>query len=308
MTNFDDSFQLWEPVFERYCEQLNTDCGSCYGDRSWTAKHSWKWLKRKQILPQDLEARHFVEYSLALESGELCTETESYTIATMAGMRGAALRLISYLVKERKLLTNPFEDFTPKYPKKKACQGILKPKQVQILFSLPDLETPAGIRDRAIFEVAYGSGLRAGELAELKLESVSLNERILNLKNTKNGWDRSVPLTKSACEFLKRYLRFGRPRMYRPRVGSSLWLSFLRRPFLVHGIKDLSRRYRDRAGFHFSMHDLRRTCASHLLEGGASLSEISSLLGHRSLNSTQLYTQVRFAELRSVHASTHPRG
>ena len=267
----------------------------------------WDWLCSRGLRPVELTSQDFVEYSLALESGELCRMKSRYRPSTLALLRSVALAWTRYLTKEGFLLQDPFEGFSPRHPPKSLKEKTLTRSQVKRLLGLPDLGEPIGLRDRAVLELAYGSGLRAGELARLKLDSVLLEERSLLLRKTKNSLDRFVPLTESSYRILKLYLREARPLLTSPRTGEALWLSYHRTPLLVVGVKEIPARYLPRCDFHFSMHDLRHACATHLLEGGASVVKIAALLGHESLESTKLYTKVRVRELQKAHALAHPR-
>jgi integrase/recombinase XerC len=187
-------------------------------------------------------------------------------------------------------------------------KDVLSIDQVKTILIAPDGVTPQGLRDRAILEVAYGSGLRLGELADLSLGTLDLGERTLILRNTKSGWDRVVPLTRPACEALERYLTEGRHYLSGPLSGSALWLSSRYLPMAYSSYDEIPRRCGRRLGFSFTMHQLRHACATHLLEGGASLPDIARLLGHESLDSTEIYARARFDELRQVHSQAHPRG
>lgn len=309
MRNFEESFARWEPHFEAY-RQLLESRTRVKNPRKILAniEKLWSWLRDNQVLPQELELGHYALYAKELEEGKLCRAVESYAPMTLARLKAHALRWTRHLAAHGLMLTDPLRGLSPGYPGRSVRGRALSTKEVEKLLRAPDTQTPLGMRDQAILEIAYGSGLRLGELASLGLESLDLRDRVINLRDTKNGWDRSVPLTVSARDSLVRYLTEGRPQYWQDRVGTSLWVSVHRRALSEHGIAILPARYRDLVEYDFTMHDLRFTCATHLLEGGAKLPEIARLLGHECLTSTQIYTRARVEELRRVHTTAHPRG
>lgn len=309
MISFEQGWAALEPEREAYRRKF------CEGPGASHARHRihnigifWSWLESRRLLPSELERHHFVEYVLALESGALCKQVERYSVRVLAVLRGACLRWVRDLHKRGVILQDPFAEFSPCYPPKAPGRNPLTVIQVRELLDLPDLKTAHGLRDRAILEVCYGSGLRIGELCQLTLSSVEISSRLLHLKTTKNGWDRTVPLTRSSCEFLKRYLRESRPQFYSPRAGSGLWLGNMRRTLKLTFFPSMARKYSRLLSFHFCFHKLRHSCATHLLEGGANVAAIASLLGHERLSATQLYTHLQVQEIQKMHARCHPRG
>lgn len=268
----------------------------------------WDWMTDKRVSPEELTLRHLVDYDSDLRSGRLCKETLLYADKTRTQFLSAATEWCRELFRIGVLLHDITEELSVSYPPKKCHQRALSLKQVKRLLLAPDLELPRGLRDRAIFEIAYGSGLRLGEITRLTPASIDLGQGVLFVADTKNGYDRYVPLTRAALTILKRYLDEDRPRMTGPMNGTALWVTSHRRTLTDSGMGIIARYYWDRIGFHFTLHDLRHSCATHLLEAGASLGQIAALLGHRSLDSTRLYTTARFAALQKLHRRAHPRG
>ena len=309
MTNFEKNWEEFAAERDSYCQRLCTGLArSRHGAKTRPIRVFWSWLKERRISPQELQSHHFIEYVLALESGALCKLVSRYSVGSMANLKSASLRWLRELHDGGKILHNPFADFTPNYPSKRPGRSALSRQQMKDLLSLPDLDSSHGLRNRAILEVAYGSALRLGELASLALDSVEFPRRLLHLKNTKNGWDRSVPLTRSSCRFLKCYLKQSRPQFSDLRSGSALWLGHLKRPLGVSAFQKMLCSYQKKLDFNVSFHTLRHTCATHLLEGGANIVSIARLLGHEDLSSTQIYTHLKAKELTKVQARCHPRG
>lgn len=309
-TSFEKKFARWDSRFEAYLERLKSRHKSGgYRSIRYRIETFWKWLKAEQILPQHLADYHFREYVEDLKSGKLCQATESFSLRSLSQLRRSALAWVAHLHQQGDLLLNPFEEFRPGDPPRQFDLHVLSVAQVQEVLDQPDLLTPVGLRNRAIFEVAYGSGLRAGELASMTLASFDLRERFVSLRDTKNKWDRQVPMTLASAHILQRYLRDGRPQLMQDHTPKqALWIGKRGKPLATPGIVVTPQLYRSRVNFHFTMHDFRRAFATHLLEGGANLRLISQLLGHRSIDSSRHYAKAVLRELQTVHQATHPRG
>ncbi len=161
-------------------------------------------------------------------------------------------------------------------------------------------ETPAGLRDRAIIELAYATGLRVGELASLSVSSVEARDQLSVVG--KGNRERSVPIGEPAQRAITAYLAEGRPALVRPEAGDALWVGARGGRLDDRGIRRVVRR---RLGTF--PHALRHSFATHLLEGGADLRTVQELLGHIELGTTQTYTAVTRDHLRATYERTHPR-
>ncbi len=191
-----------------------------------------------------------------------------------------------------------------------ARRVLLSQAQVMEVLALPPLDDPEGLRDRAMLEVAYASGIRRGELTALNLTDLDLAAGLLNILQAKNSCQRNVPLTRWALHYLRRYLEVARPQLLSPLSLNALWLSRTGQRLDVDGLrKRLKNIYcaRQKLGFRFTLHQLRHACATHLLEAGASLRAVQELLGHLNFTSTQTYTHITPTRLRQVHQRCHPR-
>ena len=189
---------------------------------------------------------------------------------------------------------------------------VLNIEQMSQLLELPDLETLEGIRDRAALELAYGLGMRSGELVNLNLGDVDFGSGTIHIDCGKNGWARMLPLNRWAAHFLRLYLEKVRPEWVGPKSGVALWIS-PRDHKRMHRYA-ISRRLlefyhtRELFGESIGLHHLRHACATHLLLGGADLPSVQAILGHLKLNSTQVYTQITPTHLVKIHDRFHPRG
>ena len=181
--------------------------------------------------------------------------------------------------------------------------------QVEALLAAPDPSCALGLRDRAMFEVLYATGLRVSELVGLRLAEISLSEGLVRVVG-KGSKERIVPLGEVAREWAERYLARARPELLAGRVADAVFVTrrgdaMSRQMFWV-----LVKRYATRADIHapLSPHGLRHAFATHLLNHGADLRVVQMLLGHADISTTQIYTHVARARLKTLHAEHHPRG
>jgi integrase/recombinase XerD len=169
-------------------------------------------------------------------------------------------------------------------------------------------EEPLKLRDRALLELAYASGLRASEITTLPVAAVDLERRLLHVVG-KGNKQRLVPFGGAAARALGRYLEAGRPQLARGRAESAVFVNRFGRPLSRMGFWKILAGYARRAGLSgkVSPHVLRHSFATHLLAGGADLRVVQELLGHASVTTTQVYTDVEREHLREVHRHFHPR-
>ena len=188
-----------------------------------------------------------------------------------------------------------------------ALPKFLTVAEAEALLQAPDEKKPRGLRDRAMLEVLYGSGLRVSELATLKTAEINLEDGFLVCRG-KGGKERIVPLGRSSCGAIRRYLDEVRP-LADPDGREELFLSRRGRPFTRQGVWKLLRQHAAKAGLSakISPHVLRHSFATHLLERGADLRSVQLMLGHSQITTTQIYTHVSRERLRRVYDKFHPR-
>ncbi|TXI73510.1 MAG: site-specific tyrosine recombinase XerD [Limnohabitans sp.] len=199
-----------------------------------------------------------------------------------------------------------------------AKQALRVPKtlseaQVEALLAAPDANDPLGLRDRAMLELMYASGLRVSELVGLKTLHVSLNESVLRVLG-KGSKERLVPYGQIAGEWLTHYLQQARPELLQGRQSEALFVTSAG-PKAGTGMSrvmfwNLVKRYAVQAGITapLSPHTLRHAFATHLLNHGADLRAVQMLLGHADISTTTIYTHVARERLKTLHAQHHPRG
>lgn len=178
---------------------------------------------------------------------------------------------------------------------------------VKKLLAQPDEKTTRGLRDKAMLELLYATGLRVSELTSLKLKDLNLDQGYVFCRG-KGGKERIVPFGRSAREVLKMYLQVSRPKLAK-RENPSLFLSTRGGSFTRQGFWKILKKQASRAGLEekISPHVLRHSFATHLLERGADLRSVQLMLGHSQITTTQIYTHVSRSQLRKVYQKYHPR-
>ncbi len=213
-----------------------------------------------------------------------------------------------WATRERHLLYNPASELLlPRLPRR-LPKHILSVADIESLIGQPDIATPSGLRDRAMLETLYSSGIRRMELVELELYDLDTRGGGLTVRGGKGGRDRVVPLGARACLWLDRYLEEVRPLLVTGQDAGRCFLTDFGEPFEKNRLGDLVKRYVERAGFKVigSCHLFRHAMATHMLENGADIRYIQAILGHHDLDTTAIYTQVSIHKLKEIHAATHP--
>ncbi len=230
-----------------------------------------------------------------------------FAVPSLARKLSAVRMLARYMVREG-LREDDFSEqvMRPRY--RRDLPEVLSRQEVESLLRSVPRNDPQGLRDYAMIELFYSSGLRVSELCGLLLQSVRLEEAYLRVHG-KGAKERVVPIGSKAVAALEAYLTGGRPAMVKAKTGSALFLSRLGRPISRKTIWVLLRRYAQAAGIRKPVkpHGLRHSFATHLLEGGADLRVIQEMLGHASIATTQIYTAVEVERLLDEHALHHPR-
>ena len=195
----------------------------------------------------------------------------------------------------------------PKLPK--PLPKALGETEVELLLNTPDIATPLGLRDRAMIEMMYATGLRVTELVTLEVDQVNLRQGALRVRG-KGDKDRLVPVGEVALDWLTRYVSEARPLLLKGRPSKSLFVTNRRTPLSRKTFWLIVKKLAARAGIHrpISPHGLRHAFATHLLNHGADLRVLQMLLGHASLSTTQIYTLIAREGLKRIHAEHHPRG
>jgi integrase/recombinase XerC/integrase/recombinase XerD len=261
--------------------------------------HFAQWCAGRSLTPVEVDARVLRRYAAQRSQEGLSPASLARTVAS--------LRSFYRMLREHGLVaSNPAELLTlPKRPR--SLPHVLRPQELgQLLDRIPQT-TPLELRDRAMLELAYACGLRAEELVTLTIDSVDFDAEQLRIEG-KGSKTRLVPVGEPALRALTRYLERARPALAHD-DERALLLSKSGRPLSTSDVRRRLRIWSTRAGLGGAVHPhaLRHSFATHLLNGGADLRAIQELLGHSSISTTQVYTQVESARLRRAYASSHPR-
>jgi len=185
---------------------------------------------------------------------------------------------------------------------------VLTAAEAERVLGLPDVAEPLGVRDRAMLEAFYSTGLRRMELLGLKLYDLDQERGTLFVRQGKGKKDRMIPMGERAFSWVRKYLDDARPSLALSPDDGTVFLTNAGLPFEANRLTQLVRDYVDKAeiGKTGSCHLFRHTCATLMLEGGADIRFIQQMLGHAKLETTQIYTQVSIRQLKEVHTRTHP--
>lgn len=212
------------------------------------------------------------------------------------------------MAKGQGATTDPTQLLDPPLPTDRFPRS-LSEAQVEALLASPDVDTPLGLRDRAMLELLYASGLRVSELVELKLFAVSLSDGAIKIMG-KGSKERMVPTGEIALEWLTRYLKNARPALLGNKVCDEVFVTRRAAGMSRQMFWRIIKQYAPQAGIptdRISPHTLRHAFATHLLNHGADLRVVQLLLGHADISTTQIYTHVARERLKQLHQAHHPR-
>jgi integrase/recombinase XerD len=262
--------------------------------------------------------RDLAQLAAHLKGRALAEAREEDLFAFLAARRGkstSAARMLStlkrfyrYCLRERRVAADPTLRLdpprrAPRFPKS------LSESDVEALLAAPDAGTPLGLRDRAMLEVLYASGLRVSELVGLKIFEASLDAGVVRVLG-KGSKERLVPLGEEAVAWVQRYLAQARPALMKKKQSDALFVTGRGAGMTRQAFWHLIKRYGERAipAKLLSPHVLRHAFATHLINHGADLRVVQMLLGHADISTTQIYTHVARERLKALHAKHHPRG
>jgi integrase/recombinase XerC/integrase/recombinase XerD len=258
------------------------------------------WCSEQGVAPQDVEPRMLRRYAAVLSGRD--------AVAATVGRKLAALRAFYRTMREHGHVSQNPVDLVPSPKRPRGLPKVLRPDELSALLDAIPASTPLEIRDRALFEIAYGCGLRAEELVNLDVTGVGFDAEEVRVEG-KGSKTRIVPAGEPALRAVGRYLERARPALAAGDGEQALFLSKSGRRLQTSDVRRRLRVWARHAAVHggLSPHALRHSFATHLLEGGADLRSIQELLGHASISTTQIYTRVESARLRSAYAKSHPR-
>ena len=261
------------------------------------------WLEKHEPVALDverLEARQLFAFVVAVGRTKLALRSQARLVVALR-------QFFRHLRSERHIPLDPSEDLAlPRIGR--PLPEVLSTEEVSRLLDTPDPSTARGLRDRAMLETLYSTGLRVSELVALKLADINLAEGFLSTVG-KGRKQRIVPVGEAAVQMVERYLSEARPAFDRGRNHPALFLTHLGRGMTRQGFWKLLGGYALRADItkRLSPHKLRHSFATHLLENGADLRAVQAMLGHADIGTTQIYTHLSNRRVRQVYRAHHPR-
>jgi len=265
------------------------------------------YLGTLKLFQQQLGTDHLIEDASEKDCIDfiLARAQEGVTGKTLAKDRAALRSFYRFLQLENIRADNPAEQLeNPR--REKTLPPVLSPEQVDTLLAAIPLDTPNGIRDRALFELIYSAGLRVSEAAALSLEDIFFNERLIKVSG-KGGKERIVPFGAQAEQSLTMYLQTARPLLLNPAAtqhtvtAGAVFLNCRGNRLTRKGIWKRLQDFERLSGVTTKIHTLRHSYATHLLAGGADLRSVQCLLGHSSITTTQIYTHIEDKDLAAYH-------
>jgi integrase/recombinase XerD len=213
-----------------------------------------------------------------------------------------------WMARQRYILHNPASELELPRMEHRLPKAVLTVAEMEQVLAQPDINDPLGLRDRALMETLYSTGMRRMELANLKLYELDTERGTVMIRQGKGKKDRVIPIGDRAAAWLDKYIREARPRLVVEPDDRTVFLSNAGEPFCLDHLSDLVRTYVDAAdvGKRGSCHMFRHSMATLMHENGADIRFIQQMLGHADLKTTQIYTQVSIRQLKRIHAATHP--
>jgi integrase/recombinase XerD len=232
-----------------------------------------------------------------------------HSAGSQNGMLSAVKGFTRFLKERDYIISDPALDVQYAKTPKTLPRGILSRSEARRIINAPDSSCALGYRDKTIMEVLYTSGIRKEELNKLTLNDVDYNDGFLRIIEGKGRKDRMVPVGRIACRYLENYIKSVRPELIKDPYNHHLFLSVRGNRLSKNVIWELVKKYAKKAKIkkNVSPHTFRHTCATAMLKNKADIRAVQELLGHESLDTTQVYTRVTINDLKEVHRRCHPR-
>lgn len=258
--------------------------------------------KLQEVTPEVVTQYHIYVSSLRYRSRKLSIKTQNMRVVPV-------MMFFRFLVREKNYLYDPTSHLDIKDPPPKRTREILTEREMERLLNAPDPETPLGLRDKALLELYYSSGIRNTESRKLLISDVDLANRLVRIRYAKGGEDQTVPIGRVAAIYIEEYLRHARPKLAKNELEETLFLSKRGKPLDDTIPSYVVRKYAKIAKIKrkADAHTIRHTCGTHLHNHGADMRHIQELLRHKSMDTTQIYVEVTAIKLKKVLEKYHPR-
>jgi len=273
------------------------------------------WCEERSIVRPDEVTRgmleryrqHIFQYRRKTDGAPLTHQTQSKRLISVRAF-------FQWMARQHHLLYNPASELELPRQQQRLPRHILSVAEVEQVLNACDTTEPLGLRDRAMLETLYSTGMRRAELTGLRADDVDLNRGTVFVRLGKGGKDRVVPIGERACRWTERYLFQVRPALVDVDDDGTLFLAKHGQGMQAKQLSVIVRNAIGRANLerfadthpNAACHLLRHACATHMLENGADIRYIQALLGHADLSTTEVYTRVSIQQLKAVHEKTHP--
>ena len=242
-----------------------------------------------------------LSWIIDLQKSGLSAKSRARHIITIRGF-------YKFLIKEKLISFDPVKNID--IPKTGlALPEVINSEEMGLLLDSVETATPRGLRNAAMLEILYGAGLRVSELVSMKMENINLEASFVRVYG-KGSKERVVPIGSYACEKTREWIRSGRPLLLKNIPSYFLFVARAGKPMTRQGFWKLLKKYSRASGISkkITPHTFRHSFATHLLEGGADLRSVQTMLGHSDISTTQIYTHVSRDYLKKMHEKFHPRG
>ncbi|WP_372369568.1 tyrosine-type recombinase/integrase [Candidatus Uabimicrobium sp. HlEnr_7] len=286
-----------------------------YSQQTYNSRHYYlsrfaMWCSQRSIIEMDdISKQVIASYQLYVSHQKVKRTGKTLSINTQRLYLLAVNLFFCWLIKNREIIYNPTAAL--ELPKRTTYlpRNILSQQDAEAIINQPNIEKPLGLRDRAILETLYSTGMRASELINLALEDLDKQRGTILIRQGKGQKDRIVPLGDRALLWIEKYLIQVRPPLLQSKKQNTLFLTKYGKPYSsTQAFTGLIKQYIKAANVHKSgcAHLFRHTMATLMLENGADITYIKEILGHADIGTTEIYTHVTIAKLAQVHALTHP--
>lgn len=284
-----------------------------YSEKTLIARQSalrlfMQWLAERGVTQPEAVTRPMLDryqrqlfYTRRPDGRPLALETQRKRLEAVKG-------LFKYLTRQNRIAYNPASELELPRRHARLPRGILTQDEVETLLAQTSAFGLRGVRDRAILETLYATGIRRSELANLALYDIEFAQGTVLIRKGKGNKDRLIPIGERALRWIERYLDEVRPQLLTDRADTTLFLTDHGQPFIRNRLSDLVKDYLQRCGIDKpgACHLFRHTMATLMLDNGADLRFIQAMLGHARLETTTIYTQVAIRKLKEVYERTHP--
>ncbi len=276
--------------------------------REWTLLRFVEWCHERGVTRPEEVTKPILERYQRMLYHHRREDGSPLSFRTQYQLLAAVRYLFRWLVRQNFVPSNPASDLDLPKLGVRLPRNILTVEEVERVLALPDLKTPYGVRDRAILETLYSTGIRRSELCHLKLYDVGFTRGTLMVREGKGRKDRVVPIGERALAWVDKYVLEVRPQLVASPDEGFLFIAYHGKPFNPDYLGHEVRRYVEASGIERegACHLFRHTMATLMLEGGADIRYVQEMLGHSKLETTRIYTQVAIDKLKQIHAATHP--